>query len=250
MAAALGYQDSGLAGSTRYSYRVRAVDAASNTSPYSAVASATTFEPPDTQPPSAPSSASAVATSSTQINVTWAASTDNKGVAGYLLERCQGVRSSFSPVATVTAGTSYSDSGLGASTTYGYRVKAFDAANNASGYSPTAYATTQQAPDTSSPSIPTGLLVTASSDKEIRLGWTAATDNVGVALYLVERCQGATCTNFAQIGAPATTSYNDAGLSAETTYRYRVSARDGSGNTSDYSTILTTTTAPKSPTCQ
>ena len=39
------------------------------------------------------------------------------------------------------------------------------------------------------------------------LAWTAATDNVAVAGYRVERCQGAGCTNFAQVGTPAGTTF-------------------------------------------
>ena len=53
---------------------------------------------------------------------------------------------------------------------------------------------------------------------QINLSWTASTDNVGVTGYRVERCQGAGCTNFAQVGAPAATSFNDTGLTPHTTY--------------------------------
>ena len=42
----------------------------------------------------------------------------------------------------------------------------------------------------------------AASSSQINLSWTASTDNVGVTGYLVERCQGAGCTNFAQIATP------------------------------------------------
>ena len=50
------------------------------------------------------------------------------------------------------------------------------------------------------------LTATAVSASEIDLTWGAATDNVGVTGYRVERCQGAGCSNFTQIGtSPATT---------------------------------------------
>ena len=52
------------------------------------------------------------------------------------------------------------------------------------------------------------------SGSQINLSWTASTDNVGVTGYLIERCQGAGCTSFAQIGTPAGTTYNDTGLTA------------------------------------
>jgi hypothetical protein len=66
------------------------------------------------------------------------------GVTGYRLERCQGAGcSNFAAIPGVVTGTSYSDTGLTASTTYVYRVRAEDAAANLSGYSSTAEATTQ-----------------------------------------------------------------------------------------------------------
>ena len=91
--------------------------------------------PPDTTPPSAPSNLVATVISSTQINLTWTASTDNVGVTGYKVERCQGGGcSNYSQIATTT-NTSFSDTGLTPSTSYSYRVRATDAAGNLSGYS-------------------------------------------------------------------------------------------------------------------
>ena len=66
----------------------------------------------------------------------------------------------------------------------------------------------------------------------MKLSWTAATDNVAVTGYLIERCQGTGCSNFAQIAAPAGTgtTYSDTGLAASTSYSYRVRAVDAAGN--------------------
>jgi chitodextrinase len=98
---------------------------------------------PDTQPPSAPSGLGATAVSASQINLGWTASTDNVGVTGYRVERCQGAGcTNFVQIATPT-GTSYNDTNLAAATSYSYRVRAADAATNLSGYSNTATATTQ-----------------------------------------------------------------------------------------------------------
>ena len=68
---------------------------------------------------------------------------------------------------------------------------------------------------------------------------------MGVNAYRVERCQGAGCTNFSEIAAPAATSYGDTAVTASTTYRYRVRAADLSGNLSDYSSPVTATTADR-----
>src|SRR2546429_2882073 len=77
-------------------------------------------------------------------------------------------------------------------------------------------------PDTTPPSSPTNLTATAASATQINLSWTVSTDNVGVTGYRVERCQGAACSNFAQIAAPTTSAFNDTGLTASTSYSYRV----------------------------
>jgi len=240
---ATSFPDTSCSPNSAYRYRVRAVDAAGNLSDWSNIADATT--PPDTQPPAAPANLVATAASSSQINLTWTASTDNVGVTGYLLERCQGDGcTSFTQIATPAA-TNHSDAGLSASATYGYRVRATDAAGNLGGYSAAAFATT--AAVAQPPSPPTNLAATARNASQIDLTWTASTSSVGIANYLVERCQGSGCTNFAQISTPATTSYSDTGLLGSTTYGYRVRAKDAAGNLSDYSNGTSATTpAPAS----
>jgi chitodextrinase len=96
--------------------------------------------------------------------------------------------------------------------------------------------------DTTPPSAPTGLTAIAASGTQINLSWTASTDNIGVTGYQVERCSGATCTTFAQVATPAGTSYSNTGLTAATTYRFRVRAVDAEENLSGYSAIMSATT--------
>jgi hypothetical protein len=79
----------------------------------------------DTTPPSTPTGLAGTAVSTSQINLTWTASTDNVGVTGYQVFR--GASQVGSPVAT-----SFSDTGLSPNTSYTYTVKAKDAANNLS----------------------------------------------------------------------------------------------------------------------
>ena len=176
----MSHADSGLTANTTYRYRVRATDAAGLLSGYSNIASATTAAAPDTQAPTAPSGLTATAAGATQINLSWTASTDNVGVTGYRVERCQGASCvNFVQIATPT-GVSHADSGLTANTTYRYRVRATDAAGLLSGYSNIASATTAAAPDTQAPTAPSGLTATAAGATQINLSWTASTDNVGV----------------------------------------------------------------------
>lgn len=92
------------------------------------------------------------------------------------------------------------------------------------------------------PVAPSALSATAASATQINLTWTAPADTVPVAQYLVERCSGASCTNFTQIGTPTLASYSDTGLTAGASYSYRVRVADAAGNLSAYSNTASATT--------
>jgi len=100
-----------------------------------ASANATITVNPDTTPPSVPTNLVATAESASAIGLSWSASTDPVGVAGYNVYR------NAVQVGTTTA-TAYTDSGLTAATTYTYTVAAYDAAGNVSAPSAPASATT------------------------------------------------------------------------------------------------------------
>jgi fibronectin type 3 domain-containing protein len=234
---ATSYNDTGLSGSTSYSYRVRATDAAGNLSMYSAPT--TTATPAPTL--AAPSGLAVAAASSTQINLTWTASTETGGtISGYLVERCSGAGcSNFAQIAT-PAGTTYNDTGLAASTSYSYRVRATDASSNMSTYSNTASSTTAH----SSPSAPANLSASAAGPVQINLSWAASAESGGtISQYLIERCQGPGCSGFAQVGTSPTTSFSDTRLTGSTSYSYRVRASDTLNNLGPYSSTTTAATA-------
>ena len=182
----------------------------------------------DTTPPSTPTGLTATAASSSQIDVSWNASTDNVGVTGYKVYR-KGAQ-----IATTT-GTSYSNTGLPPSITYSYVVAAYDAAGNTSTQSTSVSATTQAAPDTTAPSAPTNLTANAVSSSQINLAWTSSTDNVGLTGYKIYR--GGT-----QITTVSGTSYQNTGLAPSTTYTYKVAAYDAAGNTSAQASSASATT--------
>ena len=131
------FADSGLTASTSYDYTVSAFDAAGNNSGPAGPVSVATLAV-DNIAPIDPTGLGGTAVSSTQINLSWTASTDNVAVTGYKVFRNGGT----TPIATI-GGTSYSDTGLSASTTYNYTVSAFDAAGNSSGLAGPVSVTTQ-----------------------------------------------------------------------------------------------------------
>ncbi len=187
----------------------------------------------DTQAPTVPGSTIATAASSSQINLSWLASTDNAGVTAYRIYR------NGTQLANTVTGTSYSDTGLSASTQYCYTVSAGDAKGNWSAQSTQSCATTLAAGstgDTQAPTIPGSVTATAVSLSQINLNWSASSDNTGVTAYRIYR-------NGTQITNTVTgTTYSDAGLSASTQYCYTVSARDAAGNWSAQSTQSCATT--------
>ena len=195
----------------------------------------------DSTPPSTVAGLNATAVIGPQINLSWTAATDNIAVTGYRVERCQGLGcTTFAQIAT-PSGTTFSDTGLAASTAYSYRVKAVDGAGNVSvNYSNVA--TTTTAADTTAPTAPTSLAATTGTN-QITLTWAASTDNGGSGLagYEVLRCQGTGCTTFTLIATVSTTSYTDTGLAASTPYTYQVRAVDGALNRSSSASISATT---------
>ena|GEM_PF-1091452 len=94
---------------------------------------------------------------------------------------------------------------------------------------------TDAGPDTTPPSVPTGLTATAASTSQINLSWNASTDNVGVAGYYIYR-------NGAYHTYVTGTSYSDTGLAMGQTYSYSVAAYDAEGNTSALSSEKDETT--------
>src|SRR5882724_7236303 len=131
----------------------------------------------DTTAPSAPTSLHTTAVTSSSVALAWTASTDNVGVTGYDVFR-------GATKVTTVPGTSYTDTGLTASTSYTYTVKAHDAAGNTSAASNAVTVTTSASGgDTTAPSVPANLHVTATTSTTISLAWNASTDNVGVTGY-------------------------------------------------------------------
>jgi len=175
------------------------------------------FNPSGGSVPGAPSNLSAVAASCSQINLSWTASTGT--VTGYYVYR------NSTQVGT-TSSTSYSDTGLSASTQYSYYVVGYNSYGN-SGNSNTSQATT---PACGGSGGPTGLTGLASSATQNDLVWTAGTGSI--SSYNVYR-------NGSLVGTAAYTAYTDTGLTAGTQYSYYVGASGYSNSNTIQVTTLT-----------
>ena len=130
--------------------------------------------------------------------------TDNVAVTGYRVERCQGAGCSiFAEIAPAAPGRRSRDTG---------RTRLdqllLPRARRRRRHQPRPLLARPPArrrrrpPTRQPPTAPTNLTATAASPTQVNLSWTAATDNVAVTGYRVERCQGAGCSIFAEI-APA-----------------------------------------------
>ncbi|MFK4083438.1 discoidin domain-containing protein [Kribbella sp. NPDC020789] len=94
-----------------------------------------------------------------------------------------------------------------------------------------AFGSTDTTGDTQAPTVPTGLTAGTVTATSVALSWSPSTDNVGVAGYEVLR-------NGSPVGTTTSTSYQDGGLTPDTSYSYAVRARDAAGNTSATSTAV------------
>ncbi|MEW7278470.1 reprolysin-like metallopeptidase [Aquimarina sp. 2201CG1-2-11] len=186
----------------------------------------------DTEPPSDPTNLVGSNLTHATIDLSWNPSTDNVAINGYDVYQGNTV------IATVPE-TTYLVTGLTPETEYSFRIRAKDVAGNESGFSNTVTVTTLEDInlDSQPPTIPGNLSASNPTSTTIDLSWFPSTDNIGVTGYDIYSGD--------DIIATATSSpYTVTGLTPETTYSFRVRAKDAIGNVSDFSNIATATTLP------
>jgi len=199
--------------------------------------------------PPAPGGLAATASSSSAIGLSWHASAPpaNCTVSSYNVysSTTSGFTPSSSNLVASVSGTSYSNTGLSASTTHYYVVEAVDAEGSSVASSQVS-AETSAASCSTVPAAPTGLTATASSSSAISLSWSAvsAPANCSISSYNV---YGSTTSGFTPsagtlIASSGTaTSYSNTGLTASTAYYYVVEAADADGSSTASSQATATT---------
>lgn len=205
-------QITGLYAGTLYYYKVTAVNA-NGESIGSAEVSATT-----TALPGVPTGVSATSVNATQINVSWTAVT---GAASYNV-----YRSNNSALVGNTTQTTYSDTGLTPSTSYGYFVRAANAAGEVSINPSTVVSATTAA----LPSTPTGITGTTTSATQFDIGWTNVTGATGYNVYRSASPNVQIIPGNKINTAPLTVGpFSDTALTAATTYYYKVTSVNAAG---------------------
>jgi hypothetical protein len=231
---ATGFGDAGLAGSTRYWYRVRVL-AATDSSAYSNVTSATTAIAPGT-----PTNFAAATVSASRIDLAWS---DVAGETGFVLQHAPdnaGAPGPWTALVSVAGGTvAYSDqTSLTPSTRYWYRIQSTTAADS-SAFSAPASATTLAIP----PAAPTALVATGTSSSQVVLTWQL--NSLNETNVMVERApdNGGVAGTFAALATrpSRTTNYTDQLVAPSTQYWYRVRTSNSVG-TSGYSNVASAVT--------
>ena len=182
----------------------------------------------DTAAPSRPTGVSVSATSGRPV-LTWSASTDNVGVVGYIIYRSTNGTQGAEVARTTAAVRTWTDNAFQEKVRHTYSVKAYDAAGNQSTLSALRSVTPSQAPSTPSLSV-------ALSNGDPRLTWTASTDNVGVAGYIIYRSTNG--GNGSEIARVSALNYTNTTATAGRRYYYNVRAYDAAGNMSSRSSIV------------
>lgn len=189
---------------------------------------------PDTTSPTLTGAlTAATGTAAGSVNLSWPAGSDNVAVTGYDIEYGPTTSYGFS---TTSVSTSKTITGLSPGDTYHFRVRAYDAAGNKSGWL-TASAASASAGDTTAPVL-SGTLTATPDTSQVALSWPAGSDSVGVTGYDVEY---GTTTSYGTATTSTTTSKTITGLTAGTPYYFRVRAYDAAGNTSGWITATATT---------
>lgn len=207
---------------TEYQVKVEALDEAGNTS-VSDPTSFTTKTAPDNEAPTAPGGVAVSSITDNSAVVSWTASTDNVGVAGYNIY-LNGNKINALPVTELQ----FQLTGLAAETEYQVRIEAVDGAGNTSSSGSISFATEAlQTSDNEAPTVPSGVAVSGITESTAVVSWTESTDNVGVAGYNIylndNKVNGLPITEL---------KFQLTGLTAETEYQVKVEALDEAGNSS------------------
>ena len=172
------------------------------------------------------------------VQISWADKSNNEDNF-YLYRKTSG--SGYTKIATLAADeTMYTDTGLASSTTYYYKVTAYNAVGESSGAEGSA-TTLAASESVTAPDAPSDLDAVEKSDSKIKLTWTDQSDDEEGFEIWRESDDDA----YAKVGSAAANaeSYSDTGLDADNKYTYYIRAYNDAGENDSDEASATTMTA-------
>ena len=205
------------------------------------------YSTPDQNAPAIPTGFSGTPQSYKQIILDWE-DNNEADFLHYILKRSEYSGGPLAVIAQYLTGSSYTDTGLTASTQYYYVLSAMDILGNESDGTAVLSVTTMDYPDDTDPPLPDpatwAIVPYAVRSTEVSMTATSGTDDNGPVEYYFEETSGN--PGGADSGWQLSSTYTNSGLTANTQYTYRVRMRDDLGNIGSYSSSESVTT-PEGP---
>jgi len=180
----------------------------------------------DTEAPTTPTNVVASNETSSTIEITWTASSDNIGVTQYRIYI-------DAVLSAQTTEANFKITNLQPGTSYNIQIEARDRINNKSEKSNLITATTTS--DTTAPSVPSNITASNISGTGFKINWDTATDDTAVTAYNI-------FVNTTQTATTSELSYTLTGLAPSSTYQIAISAKDAANNESAQSSAVSITT--------
>jgi chitodextrinase len=235
------YSDTTVTASTTYTYAVAAFDAAGNVSALSSDAQATT-------PANASPSWQTIASQTLIVGDAYSLNLNSFCTDADADTIQYSITAGTLPSGITRSGATISGTPTTAGESPTVTVRANDGFVNAD----TTIVFATYTADVTAPPVPTGLAATSASSSQINVSWSASTDAAGSANEYVSGTQdyrlyrSTDGSNFSLRATTTSTSYQDSGLSASTTYYYKIAARDAELNESSQSSAQSATTSSAS----
>ena len=189
-------------------------------------------------PPGTPTALTTGVPTSSAVPLSWTAPGTGGSPSSYTVQYRVTGGSTWTQISGISS-TSYTVTGLAASTQYDFQVQAVNA-GGVSAWTATANGTTAEG---TAPGTPTGLTAGSATSNSIALSWTAPASGGSGASYNVQY-QLQSGGSWTQISGISGTSYTVTGLASSTAYNFQVQAVNGGLTSSWTSTVVGTTIAP------
>ena len=159
----------------------------------------------------------------------------NRSADGYVLDKYDGKKWVTIKTFTSNANTSFNVTGLKASTTLKFRLRAYKNFGSVKEYSAFTYLNVNTRPYTT-----TGFKMKSATKNAITLQWNK---NISASGYCIEKWNGSKWVQIKRYTSNANVTYTATGLKANTAYKFRIRAYKTIGNVNEYSAYSAIVTA-------